>query len=98
MLIHIVRGDQYLWVLAQHRAERLQLLQTINRTRGVTRTVDHHHLCPCGDRRRQLLGAHLKALLDAGLDDNRPALCDEHNVGVGHPVGCGDDDLVTGIN
>ncbi len=98
VFVHVVGGDDDVRVLAQHLAQRLQVFQRVHRAGRIARAVDDDHPGLGRDRRFQLRRRQLESLRDVGLHDHRLALGDDHDIGIGHPVRCGDDHLIAGID
>ena len=98
VFVHVVRSNQHLRVLAQHCAQGRQFVAGVNRAGGVGRAVDNEQFSLRGDRRFQLRRGDLEALLDTRFDDDRLAICQNHDIRIRHPVRRGDDDFVAWID
>jgi hypothetical protein len=98
VLVHVVADDEHLGMPAQHLAQGGQFFPGVDGAAGVGGAVDDQHLGLRGDGRFQLRRGDLEALVDAGFDDDRLAVGQDHHVRVGHPVGGRDDDFVARID
>ena len=97
VLVHVVRHHPDLRVADQDVGERLQLGLGVGRAGRVVGRVQDHPLGLRPDRLLEILGPQLEAgLLGAG-HRHRRAAGQQHHVGVGHPVGRGDDHLVARV-
>ena len=97
MLIHVIRHHPDMRVFHQNIGERLQLVPGIARARRVGGGVEDE---PFGLRRDggvKLLCGDFEAVFELAFDRDGRAAAEQDHIGVGHPVGRGDDDLVARI-
>ncbi len=84
-------------MLHQHVGQSAQLGFGVGRARRVGRGV---HQEPLGLRRDRLfkrLGRQLEAVVDRRLGKDRGAAAQRHHLGIAHPVGARDHNLVAGV-
>ena len=81
----------------QHLHQGLGLLGRVGGAGGVAGGVEDKHAGAVRQRVAQLLRRDLEVLVGAGVDDDRNAAAELDLLGVGHPVGRGDDDLVARV-
>ena len=97
MFIHIIGGDQDVGIFQQHVPQGLELGHAVGLAGGVGGAVDDEQPGFVGDGGFELLGGDLEGLGLVALDDHRFAVRQHDHIGIGHPVGGGDDDFVTGV-
>ena len=97
MFVHVVGQHPDMRVRQQHVCQPAQLLGRVGGARRVGRRVEHQPLRARRDRAGEVLRAQLVAMLQLGLDGDRRAAAEKHDVGIGHPVGRRHDDLVAGV-
>jgi hypothetical protein len=98
MCSYIVGGDDHARVLAQHRAQRLELRPRVGGTGRIARAVEHEHAGLRRDGRLELRRRDLVALFRAGVRRDRHAVGQQGHVGVGDPVRRRDHHLVARVD
>lgn len=97
MFIHIVGGDQHLWMFAQYFTQGYQLATRITGTGGIGWAVNDEQPGFVGESGRQLFGADFESLVDASRNDHRVTIGQQHHIGIRYPVWCRDNDFVIRI-
>jgi len=97
MLVHVVDQQPDLRVLHEHVEQRAVVLGAIAGARGVGRRVEDDPARLRRDRGFELGGLQAETRLGIAGDQHRLGLGDLDDVGIGGPVGRGDDHLVAGV-
>ena len=97
LLVDVVGEDPHIGVAQQHVADRPQLLRVIGGAGRVARVVQHEPLGARRDRRFQVLGAQLEAVVLAARHQYRRAVGQADDVRVADPARAGDDHLIAGV-
>jgi len=84
-------------MLQEDVSQGAQIRGAIGRTRRIRGRVQDQPFGFRRDRRFQHLGPQLEIMVLAAFDNDRLAFRQQHDVGIAHPIGCRDDDLVAGI-
>ena len=98
MLIHVVGQHPDMRVAHQDVGHFLQFVARIGGTARIGGRVEDE---PFGARRDRLLeasGLKLETMLGGGRHENRLAARQHHDIGIAHPIGRRDDDLVARID
>ncbi len=98
MLVDFVADNSDALVPEQNLAKRLELIARINRAGGISRRVQHQQLGSRRDRRLQTFRCQLEAIGGGTFHFHRLAAGKTNHVGIGYPVGRGNNDLVAGID
>jgi hypothetical protein len=77
--------------------QRFQLIGRVSGPRRIAGTVENDRLRAGGDGRLELVHGHLEAPGFCSLNHDRGGIHQEDDVGVGDPVGRGNDDLIPGL-
>lgn len=94
VLVDVVREDRDVGMPEQHLSEGSELGGGVATAGGVSKRVQDQPLGSRGDNRLKRGGADLEGDILATGHRDRRAAGKPHHVGVGHPVGGRDDDLV----
>src|SRR6266700_6576238 len=97
LIIDLVGQHADMGVTAQHFRERTQLGRVVGDTGRISGRVQHQPASSRCHRYLELGGSELERLLLLASDDDRSTVIGKHHIGIGHPIGCGDDDLATWI-
>ena len=97
VLVHVVGANDHLRVAQQHLAQGRQFSAGVGGAGGVGRAIQQQQAGARRDGRFQLGRRELVASLRARGHDDRHAICQQHHIGVGHPIGRWNDSFVARI-
>ena len=98
VLVNLVGKHEEVVMAHHHARQSLQLVLAVDAPRGVARRADDEQLGLLGDGVLQLLRSHLEIAFDARADNDRLSTRELHHLRIAHPVGSGDDNLVSGVD
>jgi hypothetical protein len=96
-LVDVVGEHPDVLILDQHVGEGLDLVARVSRASRVRRRIEDEPFRLGRDGASQRIGLQLEAVLELGLDDHGLGASKQHDVGIAHPIGRGNDHLVAGI-
>ncbi len=96
VLVDLIGDDEHVRMAAQDLGEGLHLVRRVDGAGGVVGRVEDEEARPGAQRGLQGLRPELEAVVDARLGHNRRGAGELHHLGVRHPVGRHDHDLVAG--
>ena len=97
MLVHVVGHDPDMRVAQQHLGQRLQIGLGIGGPDRVRRRVQDQPFGLGRDRRVEILGPHLEAVVLRTWHRHRRAVAEQHHLRIGDPERRRDHDLVAGV-
>ena len=96
VLVHVVGHNPDMLVLEQHVGDLAEVALGIGGARRVRRRVQDQPFRARRDRRVEILGPHLEAVILGAGDRHRIAVAQQHHLRVRHPIGGRNHNLVAG--